>query len=233
MEIFPAERILFEDNHLIAINKRPGEIIQEDKTGDISLEENLKQFIKERDQKPGNVFLGVAHRLDRPVSGLVLFAKTSKALERLNEIFRTREVEKTYWAVVQQKPSTSEGKLIHFISRNEVKNMSKAHVKEVPNSKRAELDYRIMAQSDRYFLLEIKPLTGRHHQIRVQLSKIGSPIKGDIKYGYARTNPGGFIHLHARELRLIHPVKKEPLVITADPSGDKLWEFFLSLKSTS
>jgi 23S rRNA pseudouridine1911/1915/1917 synthase len=218
--------ILYEDNHLIAINKLPGQLVQGDKTGDDPVSEDVKTYIRERYKKPGNVFLGTIHRLDRPVSGVVLFARTSKALERMNELFRSREIEKTYWAIVTIKPPESTGKLIHFLSKNESKNKSRAFDSEKINTSRCELDYRLLSESDRYYLLEVKPLTGRHHQIRVQLSATGFPIKGDLKYGAPRSNPDGSICLHARKLEFIHPVSGEKINIIADPPDEKLWNFF-------
>ena len=215
--------IIFEDNHLIAVNKRSGDIVQEDKTGDAPMTTAVKAYIKEKYAKPGEVFLGVAHRIDRPVSGVVLFARTSKALERLNNMLRDREVKKTYWAVVKNKPPQDSGTLIHFLSRNSETNKAKAFAEEKPGTKRAELHYKLIGTLDRYFVLEVNPVTGRHHQIRVQLASIGCPIRGDIKYGFARTNPDGSIHLHARKLELMHPVQKTPVSIIADPPNESLW----------
>lgn len=216
-------QILYEDNHLIAVNKRPGDIVQGDKTGDEPLSEIIKRYVGDKYQKPGAVFLGTIHRLDRPVSGVVLFARTSKALERMNEQFRLREVQKTYWAVTQNTPEPAEGKLIHYLIKKEALNKSFAHVKEIAGSSRCELDYRVLAHSERYTLIEVSPLTGRHHQIRVQLSTIGCPIKGDLKYGAKRSNPDGSIHLHARKLEFVHPVTKEPVSITAKAPTENLW----------
>ena len=193
--------VVYEDNHIIVVNKTASEIVQADKTGDTPLSETVKQYLKEKYQKPGNVFLGVTHRLDRPVSGLVIFAKTSKALTRLNEMFRAGEVKKTYWAVVKNAPKESEGELVHFLVRNEKQNKSYAYDKEVPNSKKAVLDYRLIGRSENYYLLEVDLKTGRHHQIRCQLAKMGCPIKGDLKYGSPRSNPDGSICLHARRDR--------------------------------
>ena len=190
--------VVYEDNHIIVVNKTASEIVQADKTGDTPLSETVKQYLKEKYQKPGNVFLGVTHRLDRPVSGLVIFAKTSKALTRLNEMFRTSEVKKTYWAVVKNAPQEPEGELVHFLVRNEKQNKSYAYDKEVPNSKKAILHYRLIGHSENYYLLEVDLKTGRHHQIRCQLAKMGCPIKGDLKYGSPRSNPDGSICLHAR-----------------------------------
>ncbi len=219
--------VLYEDNHIIAVNKRPSDIVQGDKTGDTPLSEFVKQYVKEKYNKPGDVFIGTVHRIDRPVSGIVLFAKTSKALARLNQMFQSKEIQKTYWAVVKNKPQNASGKLIHYLKKNEEKNMSKAFDKEVSGSLRSELDYELICSSDNYYLLEIKPLTGRHHQIRVQLSKMGSPIKGDVKYGYDRGNKDASIHLHARSIEFIHPVKKEKIIITSPPPNDVLWNEFL------
>lgn len=220
--------VLYEDNHLIAINKRPSEIVQGDKTGDTPLSEKVKQYLKEKYNKPGEVYLGVAHRIDRPVSGVVLFAKTSKALARINDMFRTKEIKKTYWAVVKNKPAELNGHLIHYLKKNEQKNMSRAYDAETKDALKSELDYKLLFSSDNYHLLEINPHTGRHHQIRVQLSAIGCPIKGDVKYGFRRSNEDASIHLHARKAELIHPVSKQLLVIEADPPNESLWNFFMS-----
>jgi 23S rRNA pseudouridine1911/1915/1917 synthase len=220
-------KILFEDNHLIAINKPAGIIVQGDKTGDTSLEDLVKKYIKVKYDKPGAVYLGVSHRIDRPVSGVVLMCKSSKALERINELFRHHLVKKTYWAVVKNLPDPQSGKLIHWLIRDTEKNKSKVFNKEVNNSQRCELDYRHIASSSNYHLLEIDLHTGRHHQIRSQLAKIGSSIKGDLKYGAPRSNEDGSIHLHARRLELIHPVTKEKIVITAKPPKDPVWDYFL------
>jgi 23S rRNA pseudouridine1911/1915/1917 synthase len=216
-------QILHEDNHIIVVNKRVGDIVQGDKTGDKPLSEVVKEYIKEKYNKPGEVFLGVVHRLDRPTTGIVVFARTSKALTRLNELFANRETKKTYWAVVKNKPPKDADLLVHFLKRNEKNNTSKAHTKEVPESKKASLDYKIITALDNYFALEINLHTGRHHQIRAQLSAIGSPIKGDLKYGFDRSNPDGGIHLHARKLVLIHPVSKEPIEIVAPTPKDAIW----------
>lgn len=216
-------QILHEDNHIIVINKRVGDIVQGDKTGDKPLSEIVKEYIKDKYEKPGEVFLGVVHRLDRPTTGIVVFAKTSKALERLNKMFSERETSKTYWAVVKNKPPKSEDNLIHFLKRNEKNNTSKAHLKEVPDSKKASLDYKIIKELNNYFALEINLHTGRHHQIRAQLQAIGSPIKGDLKYGFDRSNPDGGIHLHARKLSFIHPVSKENIEIIAPTPSDAIW----------
>ena len=220
--------VVYEDNHIIVVNKTASEIVQADKTGDTPLSETVKQYLKEKYQKPGNVFLGVTHRLDRPVSGLVIFAKTSKALTRLNEMFRTSEVKKTYWAVVKNEPEEPEGELIHFLVRNEKQNKSYAYDKEVPNSKKAILHYRLIGRSENYYLLEVDLKTGRHHQIRCQLAKMGCPIKGDLKYGSPRSNPDGSICLHARRVRFIHPVSKELIELEAPlPEGNLLKGFII------
>jgi 23S rRNA pseudouridine1911/1915/1917 synthase len=216
-------QILHEDNHIIVVNKRVGDIVQGDKTGDKPLSEVVKEYIKEKYNKPGEVFLGVVHRLDRPTTGIVVFARTSKALTRLNVLFSNRETQKTYWAVVKNKPPKTEDNLVHFLKRNEKNNTSKAHLKEVPESKKASLDYKIIKELNNYFALEINLHTGRHHQIRAQLSAIGCPIKGDLKYGFDRSNPDGGIHLHARKLVFIHPVSKEPITIIAPTPNEVIW----------
>ena len=218
--------VVYEDNHIIVVNKTASEIVQADKTGDTPLSETVKQYLSKKYQKPGNVFLGVTHRLDRPVSGLVIFAKTSKALTRLNEMFRAGEVKKTYWAVVKNAPKESEGELVHFLVRNEKQNKSYAYDKEVPNSKKAVLDYRLIGRSDNYYLLEVDLKTGRHHQIRCQLAKMGCPIKGDLKYGSPRSNPDGSICLHARRVRFVHPVSKELIELKAPLPEGNLWKGF-------
>ncbi|MGZ3920880.1 MAG: RluA family pseudouridine synthase [Bacteroidia bacterium] len=221
------EQVAYEDNHIIVVNKMPSEIVQGDKTGDLPLSEKVKNFIKERDHKPGNVFCGVIHRLDRPVSGLVIFAKTSKALSRFNELFREKTIEKRYLAVVKNKPPKEKDLLTHYMIKNEKTNTSKAYPKEVPYSLKAQLEYELIASSDNYHLLKIKLLTGRHHQIRCQLSAIGCPIKGDLKYGFNRTNEGGFIHLHSYEIKFLHPIKKEEVIVRALPiSNDAVWNYF-------
>ena len=218
--------VVYEDNHIIVVNKTASEIVQADKTGDTPLSETVKQYLKEKYQKPGNVFLGVTHRLDRPVSGLVVFAKTSKALTRLNEMFRTSEVKKTYWAVVKNAPKEPEGELVHFLVRNEKQNKSYAYDKEVPKSKKAILDYRLIGRSENYYLLEVDLKTGRHHQIRCQLAKMGCPIKCDLKYGSPRSNPDGSICLHARRIRFVHPVSKELIELEAPLPEGNLWKGF-------
>lgn len=218
-------KILYEDNHLIAVRKRVGDIVQGDKTGDVPLSDMVKNFLKDKYQKPGNVYLGVVHRLDRPVSGIVLFAKTSKALPRLNKMFAEHKgVKKTYLAIVANKPSQPQGTLTHWLTRNEKQNTARAYDREVPGSKKAVLDYRLIAQSERYFLLEIELHTGRHHQIRCQLSKMGCPIRGDLKYGAPRSNPDGGISLHAWRLELEHPVSHQNIVIEAPLPEERLWQ---------
>lgn len=218
--------VVYEDNHIIVVNKSPSEIVQGDKTGDKTLSDTVKEYLKIKYNKPGNVYLGVTHRLDRPVSGLVIFAKTSKALPRLNEMFKNGEVKKTYWAIVKTLPKKTEAEVVHYLVRNEKQNKSYAYPKEVPNSKKAILNYRLIGQSDNYYLLEIDLKTGRHHQIRCQLAKIGSPIKGDLKYGFPRSNPDGSICLHARKVSFIHPVSKEKIELEARVPEGKLWEAF-------
>ncbi|MCE3280123.1 MAG: pseudouridine synthase [Bacteroidetes bacterium] len=221
-------QVLYEDNHIIAVNKRPSDIVQGDKTGDTPLSDFVKQYVKKKYDKPGEVFIGTVHRIDRPVSGIVLFARTSKALARLNQMFQTKEIQKTYWAVVKNKPEKESGKLIHYLKKNEAKNMSKAFTNEQNGALRSELDYKLICSSDNYHLLEITPLTGRHHQIRVQLASMGCPIKGDLKYGFNRSNKDASIHLHARKIEFIHPVKKEPVIITAPPPDEVLWNEFVA-----
>ena len=218
--------VVYEDNHLIIVNKSSSEIVQGDKTGDKPLAEMVKEYIKQKYHKPGNVFLGVVHRLDRPVSGLVVFARTSKALARLNEMFRTKEVHKTYWAIVGNCPPTEEGELVHWLVRNEKQNKSYAYDKEKPEAKKAILDYRLIGRSERYFLLEVDLKTGRHHQIRCQLAKMGCPIKGDLKYGSPRSNPDGSICLHARRVRFVHPVAKQEIDVEAPVPEGNLWHSF-------
>ncbi len=216
--------ILYEDNHLLVINKPAGMLVQGDRTGDLPLSEHLKLFLKEKYNKPGNVFMGVTHRIDRPVSGVLVFAKTGKALTRLNNMFKEKEIQKTYWAVVKNKPKQLTANLVHYLIKNQQKNKSRAYTQAQKNTKRSELNYQWLASSDRYHLLEVKPLTGRHHQIRVQLASIGCAIKGDLKYGFPRSNKDASIHLHARKIELIHPVKKEPLIIEAPiPNNDVVW----------
>ena len=218
--------VIYEDNHIIVVNKTSSEIVQGDKTGDIPLSESLKLWLKEKYGKPGNVFIGVAHRLDRPVSGIVVFAKTSKALTRLNNMFRDGEVKKTYWAIVKSCPKEKEATLTHYLIRNEKQNKSIAYESMKPKSKEATLSYKVIAQSNNYYLLEVDLKTGRHHQIRCQLAKIGSPIKGDLKYGFNRSNPDGGISLHARCISFVHPVSKKIINITAPVPENNLWKTF-------
>ena len=221
--------VLFEDNHLIVVNKRPGDLIQGDKTKDKPLAEIVKDYIGKKYEKPGAVFLGVVHRLDRPTSGVVVFARTSKSLSRLNQQFADRATQKTYWAVVKSPPEVPQGTLTHYLARRPKQNKSFAYTKEVPESKKAILHYSTLAQSDRYTLLEIDLETGRHHQIRAQLTAIGCPIKGDLKYGFDRSNPDGSIHLHARKLMIAHPITKESLRITAPAPDENLWSALAGL----
>ena len=216
-------KVVYEDNHIIIVNKHSGEIVQGDKTGDKPLSETVKEYIKQKYNKPGNVFLGVVHRLDRPVSGLVVFAKTSKALSRLNDMFRTGDVHKTYWAIVKRRDIATEGTLTDWLTRNERQNKSYAHEREVPGAKKAVLKYKVRAVADNYMLIEVTLLTGRHHQIRCQLSHMGCPIKGDLKYGAPRSNPDGSISLLSRRVEFVHPVSKENIVAYADVPDDRLW----------
>ncbi len=216
-------KVVYEDNHIIIVSKSSGEIVQGDKTGDEPLSETVKRYIKEVYHKPGNVFLGVVHRLDRPVSGLVLFAKTSKALSRLSEMFRRGDVHKTYWAITKNRPPAAEDTITSWLVRNEKQNKSYSYDHEVPGSKKAILTYRLIGSTDNYSLLEINLLTGRHHQIRCQLASIGCPIKGDLKYGAQRSNPDGSISLLARRIQFVHPVSKENIDIVAPVIDDNLW----------
>ncbi|OWY22645.1 RluA family pseudouridine synthase [Sphingobacteriales bacterium UPWRP_1] len=215
--------ILYEDNHVLAVNKAPGVLVQSDITGDICLADMVKLYLKETYNKPGNVFAGVVHRIDRPVSGVVLFAKTGKALERLNQMFKDRTISKTYWAVVKNKPNPEQATLVHYLIKDPKTNKSKAYLAPRPDTKRAELHYELLRQSNHYYLLQVTPITGRHHQIRAQLSAIGCPIKGDVKYGFDRPNPDASIHLHARSISFVHPVKKNDLTITANPPHETVW----------
>ena len=218
--------VVYEDNHIIVVNKTASEIVQGDKTGDTPLSEMVKEYLKVKYNKPGNVFVGVTHRLDRPVSGVVVFAKTSKALARLNDMFRLGEVKKTYWAIVKDRPKELEGELMHWMVRNEKQNKSYAYDKERPNSKKAILRYKLIGHSQNYHLLEVDLQTGRHHQIRCQLAKMGCPIKGDLKYGSPRSNPDGSICLHARRVTFVHPVSKEVIDVTAPLPSGNLWNGF-------
>ena len=216
-------KVAYEDNHIIIVDKCSGEIVQGDKTGDKPLSETVKEYIKQKYNKPGNVFLGVVHRLDRPVSGLVVFAKTSKALSRFNDMFRTGDVHKTYWAIVKRRDIAMEGTLTDWLTRNERQNKSYAHEREVPGAKKAVLKYKVRAVADNYMLIEVTLLTGRHHQIRCQLAHMGCPIKGDLKYGAPRSNPDGSISLLSRRVEFVHPVSKENIVAYADVPDDRLW----------
>ncbi|TVQ85792.1 MAG: RNA pseudouridine synthase [Bacteroidetes bacterium] len=219
-------RILYEDNHIIVINKLPSEIVQGDKTGDMPLSDLVKAYIAKKYNKPGNVFLGVVHRIDRPVSGAVIFARTSKALARLNAMLQKRELQKKYWAVVKNAPPEQSGTLEHHLQKNEKQNKSYATGPDAPNTKKAELNYSLIAKSRDYYLLEVELITGRHHQVRAQLAEMGCPIKGDLKYGFDRSNADASIHLHARKLSFKHPVKDEIIDIFAPVPDDKLWKFF-------
>ncbi len=223
--------ILYEDNHIIAVNKKAGDIVQGDKTEDKPLSEEIKAYIKKKYNKPGDVYLGIIHRIDRPVGGVIVFAKTSKALVRMNKLFQDREVQKTYWAVVEKLPKENEEVLINYLKKNQEKNRSRAYDKEVKGSKMSELHYKLEGRSKNYFYLEVEPKTGRHHQIRVQLSHMGCPIKGDVKYGANRTNRDGSIHLLARSIEFMHPVQKKKMSIRANPpKNDPLWAEFLEIK---
>lgn len=225
--MFQKEDILYEDNHIIVVNKRCGDLVQPDPDGTSALENEIKAFIKLRDHKPGNVFLGVVHRIDRPVSGCVLFAKTSKALSRLGDMIRQGKISKHYWAIVEAAPEQSEGLLTHFLNRDGKTNRSKIFTTPGPERKQAKLKYEVLSQSERYTLLDVELLTGRHHQIRAQLSFVGCPIKGDLKYGAKRSNPSGGISLHSRSVSFMHPVSQEQITIVAPvPKEDNLWQFF-------
>lgn len=224
-----AIEVIYEDNHLIVINKRAGDLVQGDKTGDAPVSDLVKQYIKKKYNKPGDVFLGTVHRLDRPTSGIVLFARTSKALTRMNQLFKTKDIIKTYWAVTQKGTISQSGKLINHLAKNEKQNKSYVKDENSPGAKKAELDYRLKGKGDNYNFVEVNLHTGRHHQIRVQLSHIGCIIKGDLKYGARRSNKDGSIHLHARKLEFIHPVRKEPVSIVAPPPNDVLWNEFVKL----
>ena len=221
--------VLYEDNHIIIVNKRSSDLVQGDGTGDEPLDAVVRRYLKEKYNKPGDVFLGVVHRLDRPVSGCVVYARTSKALSRLSELFRTREVKKTYWAIVSDRPPGEEGVLTSYLKKNEKQNKSYVYDKEVKGSKQAELSYRLLAHSERFYLLEVDLYTGRHHQIRAQLAAAGCPIKGDLKYGSKRSNEGGGISLHSRRVSFIHPVKKEEIITQAPLPDDKTWRLFYNV----
>ncbi|MBU2940507.1 RluA family pseudouridine synthase [Lacinutrix sp. C3R15] len=217
-------QVIYEDNHIIVVNKRAGDIVQGDKTGDKPLSDVVKEYIKEKYNKPGNVYLGTVHRLDRPTTGLVIFSKTSKALPRLNKLFLTKDISKTYWAVVKNEPQKTEDTLIHWLKKNPKNNKSTAFIKEVAGSKKAILHYKTLKKLDNYYLLEVNLETGRHHQIRSQLSSIGCSIKGDLKYGFDRSNKDASIHLHARQITFTHPVSNEALHITAPLPKDAIWQ---------
>ena len=221
--------VLYEDNHLIAVYKQNNELVQGDRSGDSTLADKVKAYIKEMYNKPGDVYLGITHRIDRPVSGVVLFARTSKALARLNRMFQENEINKKYLAIVKERPPADEEELTHFIKKNEKQNKSYSHDTEVKGSRKARLKYRILSRTDRYYLLEIDLFTGRHHQIRSQLSKIGCPIRGDLKYNYPRSNPDGGISLHARSIEFNHPVKQEPVKIVAPLPDENIWKLFADL----
>lgn len=223
--------VLYEDNHIIVVNKESGEIVQGDKTGDKPLSEIVKEYLKYKYNKPGNVFCGVVHRLDRPTTGVVMFAKSSKALSRLNDMFRNDEVEKKYWAIVKECPNPIQGELVHWLKKNEKNNKSVAYDKEVRGAKKAVLRYKLLGRSDKYYFLEVVLESGRHHQIRSQLSKIGCPIKGDLKYGAARSNMDGGICLHARYISFVHPVSKKVIEVTAPVPNDSLWKMFESMSN--
>ncbi len=227
---FLAKRVLYEDNHIIAINKPAGVLVQDDDTGDTPLDKLVNEYISEKYNKPNGAFLGVVHRLDRPVSGVILFARTSKALERINALFKSRNMHKTYWAITRNKPTPESGNLIHFLVKNSEKNVTKAHEKEVNGSQRSELNYQLIAEHNNYYLIEVNPITGRPHQIRVQLSTLGCPIVGDNKYGYPRGNKDKSICLHARRISFIHPVKKEQITIEAPIPEDNFWQQFSSFQ---
>ena len=218
--------IIYEDNHIVVVNKKPSQIVQGDKTGDVPMSDILKAYLKEKYNKPGNVYLGLVHRLDRPTSGIVIFGRTDKAASRLSKLFHDRDVAKKYWAVVQEAPPEESGHLIHFLRKKEKQNKSYVVKEQAEGAKKAELKYKLLGKSDRYYLLEVELLSGRHHQIRCQLAHIGCPIKGDVKYGFSRANKDLSIHLHARSLSLVHPVKKEQMQYIAKPPIDPVWNYF-------
>lgn len=230
---FTSQRILYEDNHIIAVNKYNSDIVQSDKTGDFPLVEEVKHFIKIRDQKPGNVFLEVVHRIDRPVSGAIIFAKTSKGLSRMNKLFHDGDVKKIYWAVVSSLPQVHSAKVTHFILRNPHQNKSYAYDFMKPGTKEATLSYQLIGATDRYYFIQIDLHTGRHHQIRAQFAQMGMPIKGDLKYGFPRSNPNGGIHLHSRAISFIHPVSNDLISIIAPPPDDVLWNELLKIVDTA
>ena len=219
-------RVLHEDNHILIINKKPSEIVQGDKTGDIPLSEKIKEYLKIKYNKPGNIFVGVIHRVDRPVSGCLIFAKTDKALTRMNKLIHDRQIKKVYWAVVKNKPPKDSDRLVHYLSKNEKQNKSYSVKAEAKGAQKAELEYNVIAKSDNYYLLEVELFTGRHHQIRAQLAEIGCPIKGDLKYGFPRPNTDASIHLHARKVEFEHPVSKEIIKIEAPLPNETIWNYF-------
>lgn len=222
--------VSYEDNHLIIVNKKAGVLVQGDQTGDTPLAELVKEYLREKYNKPGNVFCGVIHRLDRPVSGLVILAKTSKGLERMNKMFRNRQVHKTYWAVVKRKPREEEAKLTHWLKKDPTRNVTTAYEEETEGAQKAELRYKVMGRLNDHYLLEVNPITGRPHQIRVQLSAMGCPIRGDIKYGFSKPNQDGSINLHAKNLDFIHPIKKEPVKVLGGVPDTRFWEQYLTLE---
>ena len=224
-----ANRVLYEDNHLLIINKKPSEIVQGDKTGDVPLSETVKEYLRVKYNKPGNVYIGVVHRVDRPVSGCVIFAKTDKALSRMNKLIHDRQIRKSYWAVVKNKPPKDTDHIIHYLLKNEKQNKSYSVKPDAKGALKAELEYNVIGKSDNYFLLEVELFTGRHHQIRAQLAEIGCPVKGDLKYGFPRSNPDASIHLHARKVEFIHPVKNEKVSVIAPPPDESVWNYFVSV----
>ncbi len=225
----PSFKVQFEDNHLLIVNKDAGLLVQGDKTGDVTLLDLAKEYIKKKYDKPGDVFMGLVHRLDRPVSGIVVLARTSKGLEKMSELFRRRDIQKTYWAITRSKPAFKQGKLVHWLVKDEARNHVRAYDEFVEGSQKAELNYRYLGKVNEHHLIEVNPITGRPHQIRVQLAAIGCPIRGDVKYGFAKPNLDGSINLHARRLYFIHPVKKEPVVVVAGLPNNQFWEEFLDL----
>ena len=224
-----ANRVLYEDNHLLIINKKPSEIVQGDKTGDVPLSETVKEYLRVKYNKPGNVYIGVVHRVDRPVSGCVIFAKTDKALSRMNKLIHDRQIRKFYWVVVKNKPPKDTDHIIHYLLKNEKQNKSYSVKPDAKGALKAELEYNVIGKSDNYFLLEVELFTGRHHQIRAQLAEIGCPVKGDLKYGFPRSNPDASIHLHARKVEFIHPVKNEKVSVIALPPDESVWNYFVSV----